>query len=185
MDKSLLLDSYLKQLRLPMFAQHYRQVAEDAAQADLGYDHILLTLAEQEVAQRERNRQQHLIRSARLPILKELADFDFTVVPSLNKQAILDLGGGSYVQKAEPVVLVGHPGLGKTHMATGLALAICRQGYRVRFYTAAELVNDLLQAQDEHRLPRFLNAALTRAGKVTEVALVPIINWLSFRPSRR
>jgi DNA replication protein DnaC len=55
---------------------------------------------------------------------------------------------------------VGNPGLGKTHVAISLALAACRQGQRVRFYTAAGLVNDLIQAQDEHRLPRLLNAAL-------------------------
>jgi DNA replication protein DnaC len=81
-------------------------------------------------------------------------------VPSLNKQHVLDLARGAYLPKAEPILLVGNPGLGKTHVATSLALAACRQGQRVRFYTAAGLVNELIQAQDEHRLPRLLNAAL-------------------------
>jgi DNA replication protein DnaC len=160
MDKSLLLDTYLKQLRLPMFLQHYRKVAEDAAQANLSYDRFLLALAEQEVAQREKNRQLHLVRAARFPVLKELADFDFTRLVSLNKQQVLELAGGSYIQQVAPIVMVGNPGLGKTHVATGLALAACRQGYKVRFYTAAGLVNDLIAAQDEHRLPKVLNAAL-------------------------
>ena len=160
MEQRLLLDTYLKQLRLPMFLQHYRQVAEEAAQANLRYDRFLLALAEQEVAQRERNRQLALIRAARFPVLKELADFDFSCVPSLNKQQVLALAGGSYLQQVEPLVMVGNPGLGKTHIAIGLALAACRQGYKVRFYTAAGLVNELIQAQDEHRLPRLLNAAL-------------------------
>ena len=73
---------------------------------------------------------------------------------------MLDLARGAYIDKAEPIILVGNPGLGKTHVATGLALAACRQGLRVRFYTTAGLVNELILAQDEHRLSRFMASAL-------------------------
>jgi len=160
METNLLLESYLKELRLPAFLHHYRRFAEDAAQANLGYDRYLLSLAEQEVAQREKNRQTRLIKTARFPVLKELADFDFSCVPSLNKQRVLELAQGGYIRQAEPILMVGNPGLGKTHLATALALAGCRHGFRVRFYNAAALVNELLQAQDEHRLPKLLNGAL-------------------------
>ncbi len=91
METNLLLEEHLKSLRLSTFIQNYRQFAEDAAQANLGYDHFLLALAEQEVIQRELNRQQQRIKAARFPVLKELADFDFGVIPKLNKQRILDL----------------------------------------------------------------------------------------------
>lgn len=160
MERHTLLETDLKQLKLPTFVQNYRPFAEDASKANQGYDAFLLALAEQEVAQREANRQRQCIKAARFPLLKELADFDFSCVPSLNKQRVLDLARGEYLAKAEPILLVGNPGLGKTHVAVSLALAACRQGHRVRFYTAAGLVNELLQAQDEHRLPRLLNAAL-------------------------
>lgn len=160
METMLLLETYLKQLRLPTFLRNYRKVGEDAAHANLGYDGFLLALAEQEVAQRERNRQAQLIRAARFPALKELADCDFSCLPQLHKPQVLELARGDYIQKAEPVLMLGNPGLGKTHLATSLALAACRQGYKVRFYTAAGLVNDLLQAQDDHRLPRVLAATL-------------------------
>jgi DNA replication protein DnaC len=160
METNLLLESYLKELHLPAFLRNYRKFAEDAAQASLGYDRYLLSLAEQEVAQREKNRQARLVKAARFPVLKELADFDFTCVPSLSKQQVLELAQGSYIRQAEPILMVGNPGLGKTHVATGLAVAGCRQGFRVRFYNAAALVNDLLQAEDEHRVPKLLNAAL-------------------------
>ena len=160
MEANLLLESYLKALRLPGFLRNYRKFAEDAGQANLGYDRYLLSLAEQEVAQRERNRQARLIKLARFPVLKELADFDFGCVPSLNKQRVLELAQGGYIRQAEPILMVGNPGLGKTHLATGLAVAGCRQGFKVRFYNAAALVNDLLQAEDEHRVPKLLNAAL-------------------------
>lgn len=159
MDNNPLLESYLKELRLPAFLKHYRPFAEDAAQAHHRYDRYLLALAEQELAQRERNRQVRTVKAARFPLLKELADFDFSCVPSLNKQRVLELAQGDYIRKVEPLLLLGNPGLGKTHIATGLALAACRQGYRVRFYNAAALVNELLQAQDEHRLPKFLATA--------------------------
>ena len=160
METNLLLESHLKSLRLATFRQQYRQVAEDAAGHNLGYDQYLLALAEQEVAQRHLNSQRQRIKAARFPILKELADFDFSAIPQLNKQRLLDLARGEYIQKAQPIVLVGNPGLGKTHVASGLALQACRQCYRVRFYNAAALVNDLSLAQEQQRLSKFLATAL-------------------------
>jgi len=89
-----------------------------------------------------------------------LADFDFSCISSPNKQRVLELARGTYIQKAEPILLVGNPGLGKTHVATGLALAACRQGHKVRFYNAAGLVNELILAQEEHRLSKLLATTL-------------------------
>jgi len=160
METTMLLETYLKELRLPTFLRNYAKFADDAARESLGYDRFLLALAEQEVRQREENRRQRRIREARFPVHKELADFDFSCVSSLSKQRVLDLARGTYIDQAAPIILVGNPGLGKTHVATGLALAACRQGHRVRFYTAAGLVNELILAQDEHRLQRFLASAL-------------------------
>lgn len=133
METNLLLETYLKALRLPAFLQHYRKFAEDAAQANLTYDRFLLALAEQEMAQRERNRTVRRIKAARFPVLKELADFDFSCIASPDKQRVLELAQNSYIRKVEPILMVGNPGLGKTHVAIGLALAACRQGYKVRF----------------------------------------------------
>ena len=91
MERHTLLETDLKQLKLPTFVQNYRPFAEDASKTHQGYDAFLLALAEQEVAQREANRQRQCIKAARFPLLKELADFDFSCVPSLNKQRVLDL----------------------------------------------------------------------------------------------
>ncbi len=102
------------------------------------------------------------------------ADFDFSCVPALNKQQVLDLARGDFISKAEPILLVGNPGLGKTHIAISLALAACRQGRRVRFYTAAGLLNELIEAQDQHRLPRLLKAALKQNRIVLdELGFIP------------
>jgi len=160
METNLLLESQLRALRLPTFVQNYRRFAEDAARNNQTFDRFLLALAEQEVTQRDLNRQRQALKAAHFPLLKELADFDFRAIPQLNKQRILDLARGEYINQTMPIILVGNPGLGKTHVATGLAAAACRQGYRVRFYNTAALVNELLLAQEQHRLAKFLTAAL-------------------------
>lgn len=160
METNLLLESYLTALRLPAFVAQYRRIAEDAARENLSYERFLLALAEHEVRHRDAQRRTQRIRAAHFPVLKELADFDFSLLPTLNKQLILELAEGHYIAKAHPILLVGNPGLGKTHLATGLALAACRQGYHVRFYTAAELVGELLQAHEERRLQRVIAHAL-------------------------
>ena len=174
METTMLLETYLKQLRLPTVLHNYSKFAEDAAQNHLSYDRYLLALAEQEVAQRDENRRIRRIKAARFPVLKELADFDFSCVPSLNKQRVLELARGGYLDRAESIIMVGNPGLGKTHVATGIALAACRQGHRVRFYNAAGLVNELIQAQDEHELSKFMAAALRhRLIVLDELGFIP------------
>jgi DNA replication protein DnaC len=160
MERNDLLESYLRQLHLPSFVRNYQAFATDAARNNLDYTRYLLALAEQEVNKREQNRIQKRVKLARFPVLKELADFDFSALPTLNKAQVLDLSRSEYIRKREPIVFIGNPGLGKTHLAIALALSACRQGRKVRFWTAAGLTNELLQAQDEHRLHRFIAAAL-------------------------
>jgi DNA replication protein DnaC len=160
MTSNALLESHLKSLRLPTFIENYQTFAQDATQQNLNFERYLLALAEQEVVQRDLNRQRLRIKQARFPVIKSLSDFDFAAIPQLNKQRILDLARGEYLHRIEPIILVGNPGLGKTHIATGLALAACYQGLRVRFYNAAALVNDLIEAQQTGRLTKFLNTAL-------------------------
>jgi len=160
MELNRLLESYLRQLRLPTFVHNYQSFAADAAANQLDYTRYLLALAEQEITRREQNRLQKSLKAARFPVVKELASFDFSALPTLNKAMVLDLSQGEYIHKREAIVLIGNPGLGKTHLAIALARCACRQGKRVRFWTAAGLVNELLLAQDEHRLHRMIAAAL-------------------------
>lgn len=170
-----LLDSYLKALRLPCFLKNYRRFAEDAAGQNLGYDHFLLALAEQEVRQREQNRQIRRIKQARFPVQKELSDFDFSAVPDLNKQQVLGLAQGAYISAVESIIMVGNPGLGKTHVATALGLCACHQGCKVRFYNAAGLVNEMITAQDEHRLNKFLATTLAQQLIIIdELGFIPL-----------
>jgi len=117
MEENGLLDSYLRHLRLPTFLKNYRQFSTDAAGKNLDHTRYLLALAELEVHQREHNMIQHRVKAAHFPVLKELADFDFSLLPSLNKAEILDLTRGEYLQKRKSIIFVGNPGLGKTRKA--------------------------------------------------------------------
>jgi len=178
MTDSLLLDTYLKQLCLSTFARNYRPFADDALRQNLSYDRFLFALAEQEVAHRQTTRQTRYIKQARFPALKELTDFDFSCLNSPTKLTVLELSQGAYLQKAEPILLVGNPGLGKTHVAISLSLAACRQGHRVRFFNAAALVNEMLLWQDKHQLPRFLASLLKH-----QVIVIDELGFIPFSPS--
>jgi DNA replication protein DnaC len=178
MESQPLLESYLRQLRLPMFVKHYRAFATDAAQQQLDYPRYLLALAEQEVTKREQNRQQQRLKAARFPVSKELASYEFSLVPSLNKAQVLDLARGDYIRQRQSIIFVGSPGLGKTHLAIGLAQAACRQGHKVRFWTTAGLVNELLQAQDEHRLHRLIGTTLK-----LDLVVLDELGFIPFTPT--
>jgi len=159
MEANPLLETYLRKLHLPAFIRHYQSFAQDAAQENLDYSRYLLALVESEIQTREQNRIQLRVKAARFPTHKELADFDFSALPNLNKAHILDLARGDYITKHQTLIFIGNPGLGKTHLAISLALMACRMGRRVRFWTAAGLVNELLVAQEENRLHRFIAMA--------------------------
>jgi len=148
------ISQYAKRLRLPVVAAESSRYAEEAAAAGHGPLDFLAALFEAEVAQRDANMEKARIAQAHFPTLKELADFDFSLVPSVNAPLVTDLARGAWIERHEVVMAVGPPGTGKTHTAIALGIAACRMGKRVRFATAAELVTDLAEAQAEHRLSR-------------------------------
>src|SRR6266699_1205391 len=124
MKQELLLESYLKDLRLSRFVQSYQSLAQEAAQTNLSYERYLLALVQEEVAHREAQRIERAIGEARFPVLKDLAEFDWSCVPSVSKPRILELATGAYIESRVPVILVGNPGLGKSHVTSGVALII-------------------------------------------------------------
>jgi DNA replication protein DnaC len=172
--EEILLASHLRRLRLPVVLAQYPRVAQEAAQAGLSYPAFLLALVELELAQRDENMQRRRLAQARFPTLKTLDQYDFTLMPQLNKPLVLELARGHYLTAKENILLVGEIGTGKTHVATALGVAACRQGARVRFFTAAGLVNALLEAQAAHRLSRVEQALLRLQLLILdEVGFVP------------
>ena len=174
MQDKALLETYLRTLRLPTFVQNYQVFAQDAARSNLSFERYLFGLCEAEMLQREANRVERAIANAKFPVMKELDSFDFSAVQGISKPRVVELAQGGYLAKKESIILVGNPGLGKTHVATGLALAACKQGKRVRFFGAAGLVNDLLAAQKELRLSKFM-APILKLDLVVldEVGFIP------------
>ncbi len=169
-----LLESYLRQLKLPTFVQNYQAFAQDAARSNLSFERYLFGLAEAEVLQKEANRVERCIANAKFPVLKALDSFDFSVVGGITQARVIELAQGDYLAKKESILLVGNPGLGKTHIATGLALAACKQSKKVRFFGAAGLVNDLLAAGKELRFSKFM-APILKSDLVVldEVGFIP------------
>jgi DNA replication protein DnaC len=171
---NVVLESYLKKLYLSSFIRNHEAFATEAAQSNQSYTRYLLALAEQEVQEREVRRRQRRLKEAKIPVLKEFSSFDFEEIPQLKQQKIRQLVQGDYIDKAQPVILVGNPGLGKTHIATALAIEATRQMHRVRFYNAAALVNELLKAEEEGRVASFINKALNhRLIVVDELGFIP------------
>ena len=164
----------LRQLRLPTVAANYRKFAQEAAQSGQPYEEYLRALLEHEANQRDVNRRKRRVREARFPLLRTLDEFDFAAIPSLNRNKVLDLARGEYIAQRQNVALIGGIGTGKTHIAIALGLAACEQGHRVRFYTAAGLINELLEAQEAHRLSK-LETWLMKQNLIVldEVGFVP------------
>lgn len=135
----------------------YEKLAREAAAANEPYEAYLLRLTELEVAARATNALATRIRAADFPVAKDFDTYDFSVLPALPKQKILELARGEWIEQHYNCCLIGNAGTGKTHIATALGLSACRQGKRVRFVTAAALVNQLEEAHQQHRLERFLS----------------------------
>lgn len=164
----------LRQLHLPTVAANYARYAQEATQSGQRYEEYLLALLNEEFSQRYINRRKRLIREAHFPVLRILDEFDFNVIPSLSKVKVMQLADGEYIQRSENIALVGGIGTGKTHVAISLGLAACEQGHKVRFYTAAGLINELLEAQEAHVISK-LEARLMKYKLIIldEVGFIP------------
>src|SRR5271155_3133647 len=171
----LLVKSNLKQLRLPTIHAEFEKLAREAASANENYEQYLLRLTELEVAARSANVLRARIKQAAFPAAKDFDTYDFTAQPALNKPKILELASGDWIEQRCNCCLVGNSGTGKTHLAIALGLAACRRGRRVRFFTAAGLVNRLEEAQKQYQLERFLQQ-LERA----DLVICDELGYLSF-----
>jgi DNA replication protein DnaC len=147
---------YCKALRMPVIGANFIALAEQAVKEKRNHVGYLEALLAMEGEERDRHAIQNRIHDARLPRLKTLEEFDFQQAPQIPAAKIRELSEGGYIERAEPVVLMGECGTGKTHLATGLCVAACRQKRRVRFTTAANLVNELVEARQHNAVKRVL-----------------------------
>ncbi len=146
----------LKSMYLTSMASQWRRLAEDARSKRQPHAEYLADLARLEVTGRQERRIQRRIKDAHFPMLKTLDAFDFEAQQGLDRDDVLELFDCEFVPQAANVVLVGGVGTGKTHIAIALGMACCQKDYRVRFTTAAELTNILVEAKSQDRLSRKL-----------------------------
>jgi len=177
-NMNMLLRSNLKQLRLPAMTAEFEKLAREADSANESFEQYLLRLTELEIAARASNAMQSRVRQAGFPTSKDFDTFDFAAAPTLSKPKVLELARGEWIEQRSNICLVGSPGTGKTHLATALGLAACRQGKRVRFFTAAALVTRLEEAQKQYQVDRLL-AQLDRA----DLLICDELGYLSFSRS--
>jgi DNA replication protein DnaC len=148
---------YAKQLYLKTVGMQFAELAEEAIQQKQSHQSYLEALLGAEVEERDRNAVARRISEAHFPKLKTLEGFVFTDAPHIPAAMVRNLAEGGYLQRSEPVIFLGETGTGKTHLATALAVEACRQKKRVRFTTAAQLVNELSEAQRNSELVRITN----------------------------
>lgn len=147
---------YCKAVRVPVIAGNFVTLAEQAVKKNHSHIRYLEALLAMECEERDRHAIQNRIREAQLPRMKTLEEFDFAHAPQIPATKIRELADGGYIERSEPVVLIGECGTGKSHLATGLCLAACRQKRRVRFVTAAALVNELVEAKQNGQVKRLM-----------------------------
>ena len=136
----------LKRLRLYGMALRYAEILEQgSAQGLTTYEHLLTHLLDAETTDRAMRSVRYQMHTARFPIHRDLAGFDFDQ-SKVDRKQIGTFATTAFTEKAENIVLIGGTGTGKTHLATALGVeAIARHGKRVRFYSTVELVNTLEQ----------------------------------------
>jgi DNA replication protein DnaC len=151
---AVLLEYYLKKLKLPTMLKVYVSVAVSCQQDRCDFQTYLLRLAERELLDREKRAAERRIKAANFPIIKTIDTFDFKAQPSINQTLVRELLRSEYIDKKQNILLIGNPGTGKTHLACSLAFAACAKGYKARFYTSTALVTELLECREERRLQR-------------------------------
>ena len=167
--------SMLADLKLPGALEAIDQVLSEADGGHLTPAEAIEKLLRAQVSLRNARRLQTAMRSSRLPAIKTLEEFDFTFQPSIKREQIESLHELGFVERKENVVLLGPPGVGKTHLAISLAVTAAQKGRRVYYGTLADLISSLEEAQAAGKLARRL-AVLSHPPLliVDEIGYLPV-----------
>jgi DNA replication protein DnaC len=150
------LSALLVKLKMDHLEAQLDTICEQAAQRELDYQAFLAEALRAEWQGRFQRGIETRLRQSRFPWVKTLEQFDFDFQPSLDRRQVRELAGLSFVERAHNVVILGPPGVGKTHLAVGLGVKAVEAGYSVLFHTLETLMTRLARAQHENRLERTL-----------------------------
>jgi DNA replication protein DnaC len=151
------------ELGLPAIRAQAADLAAQAVRSGVSYLGFLAEALSVECDQRADRRRDRRVKEAKFPRVKTLADFDVSRIEGLEPARLAELGGGGWIDRGEPLALIGDSGTGKTHLLIALGAAAACQGRPVRYTTCAQLVNELVEAEDERRLSRLI-ARYARVG---------------------
>jgi len=146
----------LKELHLPTARGCYQELADSARREQLSYEGYLLEVLQRECQGRRQHRMERLLRQSRLPVDKSLAAFDLKRLPGKVSSVVRTLLDGSFLDRKENVLAFGNPGSGKTHLLCGVAQELVRAGRTVYFSSSNLLVQELLLAKRELKLPKLI-----------------------------
>jgi len=150
------LTALLHKLKMEHLEAQLDAVCEQAAQRDLDYKTFLTQALQAEWQGRYQKGMEARLRQARFPWVKTLEQFDLGFQPSLDRRLVRELAGLVFVERAHNVILLGPPGVGKTHLAIALGVKAVQAGYSVLFLTLEALMTRLNKALHENRLERAL-----------------------------
>jgi DNA replication protein DnaC len=146
------IELYSKQLRLPTF-NHYSEIIRQL-ESNKSYEEFLIALMKLELESRIESSQKRKTRMASFPYTKTLDEIDPSHFEHISEVFIHQLASCDFVSKRQNIVMIGNPGTGKTHLSIALGVKACMQGMNVKFYTAANLSNELIEAQEDKKLMR-------------------------------
>jgi len=144
----------LKSLHLPTFNQLWENMSREAELHGWGCARYLQVLAEHEISGRDSRRLMRFMKESQLPTGKTFATFDFTSAPMVNKSQMHAYGCGvSWIEEGGNLLIFGPSGVGKTHLASAIGTSLVENGFRVLFKRTTEILQQLLLAKKEFRLP--------------------------------
>jgi len=149
------IDAACRELKLPTVRSEASTIADGALRAGLTHRAYLADVLAAEVDDRRERRRQRRVADAKFPRIKRLAEFDCSRSP-VNEATLAALAAGSFIEHGDPIVLLGDSGTGKSHLLIGNGMAAAEAGVRVRYTTAAALVNELVEAADDRALSRVI-----------------------------
>ncbi len=169
------LGEHLRKLRLIKSGERLEALLQQAAAAELPYAEFLEQILGEEVAAKTSKNIAMRTAMARLPFVKPLETFDFAYQPSIDRKQVHTLASCHFIEHGDNVIILGPPGVGKTHLAVSLGLKAIENGYRVLFTTAANLIAVLTRAHAEGRLDEKLKVYATpRLLIIDEIGYLPI-----------
>jgi DNA replication protein DnaC len=164
-----------RELKLPAIAEHAIRLAKEADRQSTKPLAYLAAIFEAEVEERRLRRSVRRVKEAGFPRVKTFETFDFKRASHLPESRLRRLADGDYIRNAEPIIFLGEPGTGKTHLATALGVAAANTGASVRFVSAAGLVTELVEAKDAQHLGRVVaRYARTDLLIMDELAYLPL-----------